>query len=256
MSVAAEFTFFEESRPAVIVASHERSGTHFLMNSIASCYGYVSLPWINFDMPDQNVLEHYSREQIADILLAMTVKPMANIVKLHHCVDFFTGQLERLLERYVILVVYRDPVAVMTSFWRYLHHFPAANQAGPQVADPITFACAKPFGRLLRYQTTPSDTVLERWASHVKGWYGAAQKYSRIALIRYEDLDVDYVPTMQSLAPWLGRSPRCLERPARDYNVIPPGPTDPMRTGITPALETLRKLCRDKVGATMQRLGY
>src|SRR5580692_3676771 len=107
MSVAAEFTFFPEPRPAVMVVSHERSGTHFLMNSLAACYGYVSLPWINFDHPTQSVLDIYSRGAIRDLLLGMANRPMANIVKSHHPPEFFTGELDRLSQRYVILVIYR-----------------------------------------------------------------------------------------------------------------------------------------------------
>jgi hypothetical protein len=256
MPVAEEFTFFSEPRPAVIVASHERSGTHFLMNSIASCYGYVSLPWINFDMPDHKLLEHFSREQVAQILLSLAEKPMANIVKLHHAADIFAGQLERLTERYVILVIHRDPVAVMLSFWRYLHHFAASNKAGPLEPDPVSFARAKPFGRMMRYQLQEYETVIERWANHVEGWLEAATHNARIVSVRYEHLEERFSETMQSFAGVLGRLPHALIRPARDFNVIPPGPSDPLGSGIPPDLAALRSLCRERVGTTMDRLGY
>ena len=32
-----------------IIVSHERSGTHFLMNTLALNFGYISEPWINLD---------------------------------------------------------------------------------------------------------------------------------------------------------------------------------------------------------------
>jgi hypothetical protein len=47
-----------------------------------------------------------------------------------------------------------------------------------------------------------------------------------------------------------------LIRPARDFNVIECGPEDPMRTGIPPDVEALRRLCRETVGDTMTTLGY
>ena len=50
-AVAGTLTFRGISRtPAsVLVVSHERSGTHFLMNSIARGYGYTSTPWVDMD---------------------------------------------------------------------------------------------------------------------------------------------------------------------------------------------------------------
>jgi hypothetical protein len=226
------------------------------MNSLASCYGYVSLPWINLDNPTQNMLEIYSREEITKILLEITNGPMANIIKSHHTTDFFAGQLESITSRYVIFVIYRDPVSVMLSYWRFMHRFEESDNAGPRVGDPLTFARAKPFGRMLRYQSRPCDTILERWADHVESWLTIPTGLPRIQLIRYEELDFNFETTMKKLAPILEREPQALMRPARDHSVIPPGPNDPMKTGISPDIEALRQLCQKKVGNTMARLGY
>ena len=38
----------EDVKKAMIV-SHERSGTHFLMNTLDKNFPYISQPWINFD---------------------------------------------------------------------------------------------------------------------------------------------------------------------------------------------------------------
>lgn len=38
-----KFSAFTSYRPPVMVISHERSGTHFLMNSIAQAYGIGTL---------------------------------------------------------------------------------------------------------------------------------------------------------------------------------------------------------------------
>ena len=40
---------FETDRPKVLVVSHERSGTHFMMNSLAANFGYVANPFMNLD---------------------------------------------------------------------------------------------------------------------------------------------------------------------------------------------------------------
>jgi hypothetical protein len=256
MTVEKKLTFFAEQRPAVMVVSHERSGTHFLMNALAACYGYVSLPCIDLDHPSENLLDRSSRDEICDALMALATGPLANIVKSHHSADFFAGTLGRLGERYVIFVMCRNPVPVMLSYWRFLHLFQAWESAGPQVADPLTFAGAAPFGRMMRYQTRPCATVLERWAAHIEGWREAAATWPHVVFVRYEDLDTHYEKTVQSFAQLLGQPPLALTRPARDFNVIPAGPQDPMGTGIPPDIEALGQLCRQTVGDTMASLGY
>jgi len=256
MSVAAEFTFFPEQRPAVMVVSHERSGTHFLMNALASCYGYVSLPWIDLDNPKQSVLDFHSREQLGKILANLAEKPMANIVKAHQTAEFFSDQLEALSKRYTIFAIYRDPVPVMLSFWRYMYRFRPEIDPGPKAADPLTFARTAPAGLMLRYQLQRCDSVLDRWAHHVNSWLAAAPNYPNIRLVRYEDLDLHFETTMKSFASLLGRDPFSISRPSRDYNVIPLGPNDPILNGASPDIEALRRHCRERVGETMARLGY
>jgi hypothetical protein len=249
----ANFQFFAESRPAVIIASHERSGTHFLMNALAACYGYVSAPWVNFDTFSVGVNFYYPRA-VSDVLLKLAEHPMANIVKSHHPADFFIQVLPALAERYVFFTIVRDPVSVMLSFWRFLHGLPWAE--GPKVADPVTLARSEPCGQMMRYQMRQYPTLLARWAAHVDSWLNAAQSCPRVAVVRYEDLDQHYAETMHGFAPLLGRPPQALSRPARDVNVIPGGPEDPTGAGIPPDLEKLRRLCRESVGDTMTRLGY
>lgn len=260
-----EFSYFPDERPAVMVVSHERSGTHFLMNTLAACYGYVSQPWIDLDAPAENILRLYDRPKIRDILLDMAKRPLANLVKSHHAADFFTGELPRVLPRYVVFVIYRDPVPVMVSFWRYLHkHFPgdpvvlwqSCFESGPKVADPLTFAGAAPAGRVLRYQVQQHATMIQRWAAHVRGWLAVAAEQPRVVPVRYEDLDVRYEDTVRTFANVLGRPPQALVRPARDVNVISGGPADPLGTGVAPDLEALRRYCRAEAGDTMALLGY
>ena len=253
MRVDGNFTLFKEPRPAVLVVSHERSGTHFLMNALASCYGYVSAPWVDFDRPTFNINYFYLPE-VREVLLALADRPMANVVKSHHSVEFFAGELQRITERYVVLVICRDPVPVMDSFWRFIHQWPWAE--GPKTLDAPGFASAEPCGRLVRYQMRQHRDMLQRWAAHAEGWLAAAEELPRVVIVRYEDLDTNYEATMRGLAKHLGQPPAAIVRPARDYNVIPGGPRDPTGSGCPTDLNALRRLCRDRVGRTMSRLGY
>jgi hypothetical protein len=253
MRVDGKFALFDEMRPAALVVSHERSGTHFLMNSLASCYGYVTTPWIDFDRPTFNINYFYSPE-VRDLLLALADRPMANVVKSHHVADFFAEELRKIAERYVVFVVCRHPAAVMLSFWRFLHQWPWNE--GPKSLDPLAFARSEPCGRLMRFQMRQAASMLHRWAAHVDGWLDAATACPRIVVVRYEDLDEKYEQTVRSFAEPLEHTPQSIARPSRDYNVIPRGPVDPTGRGVLPDVDGLRELCRQQVGQTMSRLGY
>jgi hypothetical protein len=247
-----KLSHFAEERPAVLVVSHLRSGTHFLMNALANCYGYVSSPWYNLD-PINTHLNFYDPPCLVQFLLDLASRPMANVVKSHHMVEYFAGELPRLTRRYVVFYIYRDPVAVLLSCWRFMHRWP---WVGPCVADPLTFARSEPSGALLRYQLRQYPALVRLWAAHVEGWLAAAKANSGITLVRYEDLDTHFERTLRGLGRVLGRPPQALTRPAREEHVIPGGPQDPTGLGVPPDTTALSQFCRETVGDTMARLGY
>jgi hypothetical protein len=241
------------THPAVMVVSHERSGTHFLMNTLAACYGYVSQPWLDLDHNHVNTNYYYPKDVCEGLLDRAAASP-TRIVKSHHQAGFFNGQWQRLTERYVIFYIYRNPVDVLISFWRYMHLWPWFD--GPEVADPLTFARAEPCGSMMRYQLRQHPNIMLRWAAHVKGWLEITEAQPRVHLVRYEDLDAHFAEVVQGFAGVLGQPPQALVRPPRGFNVIPGGPEDPSGQGIPPDVEALRNLCRATIGATMGRLGY
>lgn len=253
MRVEGNFSLFPEPRPAAMVISHERSGTHFLMNSLAACYGYVTTPWIDFDRPPFEI-NFYHLPEVRDLLLGAADRPMANIMKSHHAVDFFRGALEMITKRYVLFVICRHPAPVMLSFWRFMHQWQWVE--GPRAADPLSFAQAEPCGRMMRYQMRQSVNLLARWAAHVDGWLDAAGEHPGVVIVRYEDLDADYEGTMLRFQGHLGRPPRQIVRPGRDRNVTLPGHLAPEVSDSPPDIEALHALCRHQVASTMSRLGY
>jgi hypothetical protein len=240
-------------RPAVMVASHERSGTHFLMNTLAACYGYTSRPWIDLDHPPL-AINFYSPVSVREHLMTLAAGPRAQLVKSHHQAGFFDGELSVLAEHYVVFYIYRNPVDVLLSYWRYMHQW--SSFEGPKAADPLAFARAEPCGGMMRYQLRQHANLMQRWAAHVEGWLEAATAARRVRLIRYEDLDTRFEEVVHEFAWILGHPPRALQRPSRDVNVIPGGPRDPSGRGIPPDVKGLRDLCRATIGTTMTRLGY
>jgi hypothetical protein len=239
--------------PAVMVVAHERSGTHFLMNTLAACYGYVSRPWIDLDHFHVNINFYYPRH-VRESLLALAAQSRTRLIKSHHQVGFFSGELGRLTEQFVIFYICRDPVNLLLSHWRFVHHWPWVE--GPKVDDPLVFARSEPCGYMMRYQIRQYPNLMQRWAAHVEGWLAAAATQPRIFVVRYEDLESRFEETAQSFARVLKHPPQALVRPARDVNTIPGGPEDPSGRGTASDVAALRGICRAAVGATMMRLGY
>jgi hypothetical protein len=238
-----------------MVVSHERSGTHFLMNSVARGYGYVANPWINLDLYPFAINFHFPPE-IERVLTSLHRLRSASIVKSHHPAGFFGGLLDRLLQHYVILYIYRDPVDVMLSFFQFVHH--RQWHEGPRTEDPLAFARAEPEGQLLRYQTHQHRSMLHRWQSHVEGWLAAAAGRPRLVTLRYENLRDDYGATLGRPASVLGSEPADLTPPPREKDTIHV-PGTPQRTALVKAPETvarMRALAAETIGETMAKLGY
>ena len=60
------------------------------MNALAACYGYVSDPWVNFDLPSVNI-NYFRPGAVLQFLDALTERPLANTVKSHHPAEFFAA---------------------------------------------------------------------------------------------------------------------------------------------------------------------
>jgi tetratricopeptide (TPR) repeat protein len=240
--------------PPALVVSHERSGTHFLMNALSYAYGYTAQPWIDLDAHSLPI-DYSNPAVITATLENQASDKLYRIVKSHHAAEFFTGELERITEAYRVFVIYRDPVATMISLWRHLNGL--AWDEGPKASDPLALARAAPSGKLTRYQAEAFPTMLSRWAAHVEGWLAAASENPRIVPVRYEDLDQHYEQTVAAVSSIVGREPLTpFLRPPRDVNVIAMGQTADAAPVGAGAREALRAYCRNEFGPLMARLGY
>ncbi len=238
----------------VMVVSHERSGTHFLMNALSYTYGYTAEPWIDVDLHNA-AIDFSSPSSTTASLEIQAADPLLRLLKSHHSAELFGEALERIAETFAIFYVYRKPGAVMTSLWRHLNGL--AWDEGPKLADPLALARAAPTGRLARYQAQPYPTMLKRWAAHVEGWLARANTDARITPVRYEDLDGDYDATVAALSDAVGRAPATsILRPPADVNVIAMGldrGTAPASLAVRTALDAY---CQQEIGPFLRRLGY
>ena len=205
-------------RPRIMVVSHERSGTHFMMNALAKNGGYVSNPWINLDY--QTGLNFHAPKVMAQVFAQYAAKPSLNIVKSHHQLAFFEEVLERILRDFRIIYVVRHPRSLMPSLWRYLNAW--AWDEGPKCGTPSELIRQEPSGAMLRYQKRQVPNMLARWREHVGPWIRQAGLTSGIEVVRYEDLDQRFEETMASLMQRLGVPQGPLERPDAHREVVLP----------------------------------
>lgn len=232
------------------MVSHERSGTHFLMNSLGAAFGYPNANFINFDAPELNI-NFFDPSAVTYAVGRIAARRGGAIIKSHHAVEFFQPTVGSLAHQLLVFYVYRDPVDVMISFWRYMHRWPWHE--GPRAPTALEFAMAEPEGNLLRYQMRQRTSMLDRWARHVEGWTGAAERHRRIVLVRYEDLRDSYPDMIARFSAVIGVSPASIEPPDPNTNVVKGA--DPATLPQPDAAE-LRELALREVGDTMRALHY
>lgn len=206
------------SQPRIMVVSHERSGTHFMMNALAKNGGYVANPWINLDY--QTGLNFHAPRVMAQVFAQYAAKPALNIVKSHHQAAFFEEVLDKILQDFRIVYVARHPRSLMPSLWRYLNAW--SWDEGPKCATPSELIRAEPSGAMLRYQKRQVPNMVARWREHVGPWIREAGLRPGLEVVRYEDLDERFEETLATLMQKLGLHPGPLERPdARQEVVLP-----------------------------------
>lgn len=199
----------------ILVVSHERSGTHFLINSIALNFGFGER------QIDLDLTQGFACSRPAQAMAWLERYRglfIPNVFKAHHAHALLMPILRPLSEEFHVFYIYRDGRDVMTSFWRYLNHLQPGW--GPQTRTPGEFMRTRPFGGILQYQHAPQESMLSRWISHVGGWHDTDLA---VHFIAYEDLHRNFAVTIQRLGEIIGvKSPDKPIRPGLDaYSSLP-----------------------------------
>jgi len=244
-----------ESKPPhkkAIVISHERSGTHFLMNTLALNFDYIAQPWINFDF--QLGLNVYHSATLHKFFESINQKPLTNIIKSHHPSSFFAEFIDYLADKYRIFYIFRDPRDVMLSYWEIIQKLPWDE--GPKANAVGDFMRSAPCGAMLRYQKEQMPSVLHRWKSHVEGWVKfGEQQDNKIIIIRYEDLNLSFDDTVRKMSEKIGQMTASPKKPGIGENVVVVGKGQVGRYREHFQPEDY-EFVRNIVGNTMTRLGY
>ena len=212
----------QQTAPLAVVVSHERSGTHFLMNSLAINSDYSIEPYVNFDLdPCGDFVNFYSSASVCgffDLLSNLNNENqrlnLKSLIKSHHSVEFFEPVLSRSNIRF--LYVYRHPAETLLSLWRFLLGF--EWHEGLKANCPLDLALSAPEGQLTRYQYHAAATHFERWAKHVSGWLLAAKFYENVRCINYADLSSNFQDEVPKLLKFLeSELPATFLKPDRDH---------------------------------------
>lgn len=189
------------------VVSHERSGTHFVINTILK-NTYIKEGWHNIGEWFGPYDEPGRRFEHIDAFNASwgDAKRRRSIIKSHCDRDLFEARYREAKVVYVL----RDPRDTLTSWFHYLNrgeYYQNNPQVGDHRCESFTEFVRRPVSPFLMYCYSLSGgfgNVVERWASHVRGWLGAADCGRDILVVRYEELHRDYRTVLRRMAGFLG----------------------------------------------------
>ena len=180
--IKKRFHLRSRQKKNVIVISHERSGTHFLINTIAANFPYYSnneISVVGNSVELNHIFSWYFTER------------EKRIFKSHHQFYFFTSFFEDLIKHFHIFYIVRDGRDVLTSCFEYFKKNPYVFPTARTFSDYIAKV------RYLGYSIKYSENMIERWVNHINSW---ATVWDRIHIIRYEDLIIHFESTVSSIA--------------------------------------------------------
>ena len=190
----------EKVKIPLMVCSHERSGTHFMMNSISECTEYTVNPFLNFDyIPLGSFVNFFSKESINKFLFSL--QDISKNEYSAHCVNsiikshFPLSLLDHNKNLCRVIYIYRNPDEVFISYWKFLHRWNWFE--GPKLSSPLEFIKSNPKGQSQRYQIENYTNYFVRWASHIIDAKKAARNSSNIVLVNYSELKNNFQETIE-----------------------------------------------------------
>ena len=192
----------------LMVCSHERSGTHFTMNSIDIASIYCSNPWLNYDLiPLGGKINFFSTastnafiKEMSNLTIDGISTCNASILKSHFPLSHLGKEAKDLPLK--IIYIWRDPVETFASLWNFMHRW--GWDEGPKVETPIELVSSRPSGQSQRYQTSNYRDYFERWAAHVIDGIAHCEKNPKAEIISYRQLLESHTSTTENLCNNLG----------------------------------------------------
>jgi hypothetical protein len=191
------------SKP-IIVITHERSGTHLLIN----CINYANngqFYTIGYT-PNENLFNlkghfHVTHKDVMSNAYATNL-----VCKSHHQVDFMTSYIDFLFAKYKVIYVKRNLPDVLTSYYRFIpkpeeKDFPNIEDWVFSKPDDIGHKYLQPYSPDPHIIIEP-ENYIHRWYLHTSGWLKYA---SKMLVVNYEDMLLDYRNQKQKIENYIGR---------------------------------------------------
>jgi Sulfotransferase domain len=185
------------------VISHERSGTHFLINTIFQ-NAFITPKWYNIGEwfgPYENFSNRFEHIDKFNNVWQQSAS-VRGIVKSHCDRDLFQARYKKAKVIYIV----RDPRDTLVSLYYYLNR-PEFYQYNPLVPDHRSKSFSeflrRPISPFLRYSYSLNGNfanIAERWSSHVYGWCNAPDTL----VVHYEDLHRDYAYVLAIASQFIG----------------------------------------------------
>ena len=189
----------------VLVVTHERSGTHLLINIINYDKNgeFYTIGYIPRNISYN--LENYRHHTYKDII----VNSYRNdcVCKSHHQIEFMEDYLDFLFSKYNVIYLKRDIKDVLVSYYKFIP-YPTDLDKFPKFEDWI-FSKPDDIGRefLLPYSPDPHviiepENYLDRWRNHIRGW----EKYKdNLLILNYEDILIDFKNQKEKIESYIGK---------------------------------------------------
>tara|TARA_Y100001968_G_C19436338_1_gene759905 strand:+ start:2277 stop:3080 length:804 start_codon:yes stop_codon:yes gene_type:complete len=237
----------ENINSPLMICSHERSGTHYLMNSIANGSDYVTDPFLNFDYHHIGAaINFFSADHVSYFFRkASAIKHQGKI----HCMNSLVKSHfdPRLLEKALIdglkvAYIFREPSKVFLSYWRLINNCKWFE--APLTKSPLELAKHIPAGRSQKYQFQNYSSYFERWAMHVSSALKINSNFTNFQLVYYDDLLNDYHKTIDNLFTLLSIvKTKEQNEPRKDNNYVLGADTEVTETQIN----ELQDFCKSEI---------
>jgi len=184
-----------------MVISHERSGTHFLINTLAAMYGLAQHQDDAYIYQGEGAHKNYGSQSYKSDIQEHLIKLSTTgerIIKSHHHHAFF-DDFDFEEHNITPVYIYRDARDVMVSCHHYFNaHQHLRGRVFPYSKDPFQLALSiipyeYTFDRAYSYYVC--ETMIERWCKHVKPYL----EDSCFIKVKYEDLNLNFEETTKLL---------------------------------------------------------
>ena len=203
--------FDREKNNKVLVVSHERSGTHFLINTIALNFPYYSnrvIPFSSMDTINPSSKQLQKVEQVMEKKFhSYFNKHPKRIFKSHLQYYFVKNYFEELTKEYEIFYIVRNGKDVLTSMFYFCKNY----QNLPHKPFPIennfsNFIRLKPYNYPFDGSKSykKSENFVSRWVNHVESWL---KVQNEINIIKYENLKNNFENEINTISKSLQISP-------------------------------------------------